>query len=206
LFITLEGVEGCGKSTQAKALYKHMLGEGIPTVLCREPGGTALGEIIRRYLKTTGSGILPITELLLFSSARAQLLSEVIYPSLEKGVTVICDRYTDSTLAYQGYGRGFDLDSIKTVNRITTGGLFPDLVIFLDLPVEIGLARKGSLKADRFEREDITFHQRVRNGYLELAKAAQQRWLLVNAQLPKKQIERIIWKRISGLLNHETDD
>jgi len=201
LFIVFEGGEGCGKSTQARALYKRVLESGILVVLSHEPGGTSLGKEARRYLKQTReSEISPLAELFLFAASRAQLVAEVIRPSLGRGVMVICDRYTDSTVAYQGYGRGLDLDAIQAVNTMVTQGLLPDLVILLDLPVEVGLARKRSVKQDRFEREDLAFHHRVREGYLKMAAADPQRWLVVDATLPKKKVEQIIWERVKRLL------
>jgi len=170
-------------------------------VLSHEPGGTSLGKKARRYLKQTRkSEISPLAELFLFAASRAQLVAEVIRPSLARGVMVICDRYADSTVAYQGYGRGLDLDVIQAVNTTATQGLLPALVILLDLPVEIGLARKGSGREDRFEREEAAFHHRVRAGYLKMAAAAPQRWLVVDATLPKRRVEQIIWERVKDLL------
>jgi len=201
LFVTFEGGEGCGKSTQARALHKRVSESGIPVILSHEPGGTPLGKEARRYLKQTGkSEISPLAELFLFAASRAQLVAEVIRPSLARGVMVICDRYADSTVAYQGYGRGLDLDVIQAVNTTATQGLLPDLVILLDLPVEIGLARKRSAREDRFEREEAAFHRRVREGYLKMAAADPQRWLVVDATLPKKRVEQIIWERVGRLL------
>ena len=201
LFVTFEGGEGCGKSTQARALHKRVSESGIPVILSHEPGGTPLGKEARRYLKQTGkSEISPLAELFLFAASRAQLVAEVIRPSLARGVMVICDRYADSTVAYQGYGRGLDLDVIQAVNTTATQGLLPDLVILLDLPVEIGLARKRSAREDRFEREEAAFHHRVRKGYLKMAAADRQRWLVVDATLPKKRVEQIIWERVGRLL------
>lgn len=201
LFVTFEGGEGCGKSTQARALYKRVSESGIPVVLSHEPGGTSLGKQARRYLKQTRkSEISPLAELFLFAASRAQLVAEVIRPSLARGVMVICDRYTDSTMVYQGYGRGLDLDVIQAINTMVTQGLFPDLVILLDLPVEIGLARKRSARKDRFESEELAFHHRVREGYLKMAAADPQRWLVVDATLPKKKVAQVVWERVKGLL------
>jgi len=201
LFVTFEGGEGCGKSTQARALHRRVSESGIPVVLSHEPGGTSLGKKARHYLKQTkDSKISPLAELFLFAASRAQLVAEVIRPSLGRDTMVICDRYADSTVAYQGYGRGLDLDVIQTVNTMATQGLRPDLVILLDLPVEIGLARKRSARKDRFEREELAFHHRVREGYLKMAAADPQRWLVVDATLPKKKVAQIIWKRVKGLL------
>ena len=201
LFITFEGGEGCGKSTQSRALYKRVLKLGIPAVLTQEPGGTSLGKEARRWLKQTGeTEISPLAELFLFAASRAQLVTKIIQPSLKSGTMVICDRYTESTMAYQGYGRELDLHSIQAVNTLATQGVLPDLVILLDIPVEIGLARKGLARQDRFEREETTFHHRVREGYLKMSASDPQRWLVIDATLPKKEVERLIWERVEGML------
>ena len=169
-------------------------------VLTHEPGGTALGNELRKALKRRrGSFISPQAELLLFAASRAQLVAELIRPALEEGKLVICDRFTYSTLVYQGYGRGLDLTAIEMVNNMATQGLKPDLVIFLDISPEQGLARKRSLK-DRFELEDLSFHRRVREGYLKMAAAEPDRWLVIDASLPKGKITEIIWDKVSRLL------
>jgi len=201
-FITFEGGEGCGKSVQAKALYKKLSTLAIPALLTHEPGGTSLGKKLGRWLKWTDDrGISSLTELLLFNASRSQLVAEVIRPNLENGIVVICDRYADSTTAYQGYGRGLDLETVKTVNDAATQGLKPDLTVLLDMPAEAGLARKKDRKHDRFEQEEIAFHQRVRNGYLRLATNDPQRWLIVDASQSKVKVEQIIWQRVSQLLS-----
>ncbi len=201
VFITFEGGEGSGKSTQARVLYKRVLQSGVPVILCHEPGGTSLGKELRRYLKQIRqTEISLLAELFLFAASRAQLVAEVIRPSLGSGTIVICDRYTGSTVAYQGYGRGLDLDVIQTVNTLVTQDLPPDLVILLDIPVEIGLARKGLARSDRFEREELAFHQRVRQGYLHMAAADPERWLVVDATLPRRKVERVIWEKVNSLL------
>lgn len=206
LFIVFEGGEGCGKSTQTRALYRHLSREGFRAVLTREPGGTALGERVRRHLKQTGeTRISPLAELFLIATARAQLVSEVIRPELEEGKTVICDRFTPSTLAYQGYGRGLDTDAIRHVNDIATDGMSPDLIVLLDMPVEEGLGRKKGKEKDRFESESMAFHTRVRRGYLDMAKADPKRWLVVDGRLPRKAIEKEIWERVSVLIGREPD-
>ena len=145
----------------------------------------------------------PASELFLIATARAQLVSEVIRPGLEEGKLVICDRYTPSTLAYQGYGRGLDLSDLRAVNDIATGGLSPDLIILLDIPVEAGLARKESREHDRFESESLAFHTRVRRGYLDMARSDPERWLVVDGRLPKKEIQEVIWDRIGPLLHRQ---
>ena len=199
LFITFEGGEGCGKSTQSRLLLKKLKQQNIPVVLTHEPGGTALGDEIREALKRRrDSFISPQAELFLFAASRAQLVAELIRPALEDGKVVICDRFTYSTLVYQGYGRGLGLTAIEMVNNMATGNLNPDLIILLDISPEQGLARKRSLK-DRFELEDLSFHRRVREGYLKMA-AGPNRWLVIDASLPKAKIAEIIWDRVSQLL------
>ncbi len=138
---------------------------------------------------------------MLFNASRAQLVNEVIKPSLKSGKVVVCDRYADSTTAYQSYGRGLDLALVKAVNEAAIQGVRPDLTILLDLPVEKGLARKKGNKPDRFEQEDTAFHRRVRQGYLELAKAEPDRWLVVDAAQSKDKIAEIIWQKVSQLLS-----
>ena len=206
LFITFEGGEGSGKSTQARALYRSLSQSTIPALLTHEPGGTPSGNKIGRWLKWAEvKDISPLTELLLFNASRAQLVSEVIRPNLKNGMAVICDRYTDSTTAYQSYGRGLDLEVVEAINNTATQGLKPDLIVLLDIPVEAGLARKRVKRQDRFEQEDISFHQRVREGYLKLAANDPQRWLVVNASQSKAKIREIIWQRVSQLLSRQGD-
>ncbi|OGN99303.1 MAG: dTMP kinase [Chloroflexi bacterium RBG_13_52_12] len=201
LFITFEGGEGCGKSSQSRLLYRRLTRLAIPVLLIHEPGVTNLGNKITRLLKWSKNiAITPAAELLLFNASRAELVTEVILPELEKGTVVICDRYADSTAAYQGYGRGLELGMVKTVNGIGTQGLTPDLTVLMDLVVEAGLARKKDKKPDRFETENISFHQRVREGYLKLAKAEPKRWLVIDAARSKEDIAGIIWQRVSKLL------
>ena len=207
LFIVFEGGEGCGKSTQTRALYRRLSKDGFRAVLTREPGGTRLGERVRRYLKQTGeTRISPLAELFLIATARAQLVSEIIRPELEKGKMVICDRFTPSTLAYQGYGRGLNTDALREVNDIATDGMSPDLIVLLDIPIEDGLGRKKSKERDRFESESLAFHARVRRGYLDMAKADPERWLVVDGRLPKKVIEKMIWEKVSVLLKREPNE
>jgi len=200
LFITFEGGEGCGKSTQSRLLLKRIERQNIPAVLTREPGGTALGNELRKALKRKGgASISPQAELFLLAASRAQLVAELIRPALQEGKVVICDRFTHSTMVYQGYGRGLDFTAIKMVNNMATRHLNPDLIIFLDTSPEQGLARKQSLK-DRFELEDLSFHRRVREGYVKMAAAEPDRWLVIDAMLPKSKIAEIIWERVSQLL------
>ena len=167
-------------------------------MLTHEPGGTLLGNKLRRWVKW-GRGVTVQTELFLFLASRSQLVTRVIRPALEKGNIVICDRYDASTFAYQGYGRGMDLDFLKNVNSFVTDGLFPDLIVLLDLSAEQGLERK-KMKLDVFEREEFLFHQKVREGYLKMAAADPERWMVIDATLPEVKIREIIWERVSQLL------
>jgi dTMP kinase len=200
LFITFEGGEGCGKSTQSRLLLQKLEQENIPVVLTHEPGGTALGNELRKVLKRKqGFCISPQAELLLFAASRAQLVAEVIRPALEEGKVVICDRFSHSTVVYQGYGRGLDLTTVDTINNLATRNLRPDLTVFLDISPEQGLVRKRSLR-DRFEQEDLTFHRRVREGYLKIGAADPDHWLVVDASLPKGSIANMIWDRVGQLL------
>lgn len=199
LFITFEGGEGCGKSTQARLLLRKLEQQGIPTILTHEPGGTALGNEIRILLKRKqGSSISPQAELFLFAASRVQLVAELVRPALQEGKVVICDRFTYSTIVYQGYGRGLDLATVSVVNTMATGNLNPDLTILLDMPSEQGLERRRSSK-DRFELEDLSFHHRVREGYLKMATAEPDRWLLIDASLAKAKIAGIIWDKVRKL-------
>ena len=177
-FITLEGIEGCGKSTQASLLCAWL---GERAVLTCEPGGTQLGRDIRTMLLEPSRGAMSeVTEALLYLADRAQHVSEVIRPALLAGRVVVSDRYVDSTFAYQGYGRGLPLDLLRSVARLATGGLQPDLTLFIDVPVELGLQRVGKRgKHDRLESERIEFHERVRQGYLKLIAEGGPRWVVV---------------------------
>jgi dTMP kinase len=184
-FITFEGGEGSGKSTQARLLAGYLKQKGYDVISTREPGGTEIGDAVRAVLlnpefREMGN----VTELLLLAASRAQNVHERVKPGLERGSVVICDRFIDSTLAYQGYGRNFDLKLLEALNRLATGGVTPDLTILLDLPAEIGLKRakaldKGEAKdgeGDRIEQEDIEFHLRLRKGFLELAEREPDRF------------------------------
>ncbi len=172
LFIVLEGVEGAGKSTQALLLSEWMEEAGVPHVLAREPGGTPVGEAIRSIVLNEGEmDMPPETELFLILGARAAFVREVVRPALEMGRVVLADRFDFSTFAYQGYGRGLDLAEVRRANALATGGLAPDLVLVLDLPVEVGMGRKGGgMGGDRIEKEGESFLRRVREGYRALAR------------------------------------
>jgi dTMP kinase len=183
LFVTIEGPEGAGKTTQAARLARFVEGRGRTVTLVREPGGTELGERLREILleRRSAGTILPRADALLFNASRAQLVDEVIRPALERGDVVIATRYTDSTLAYQGYGLGLPLDELRAVERFATGGLVPRRTVLLDIPVEVGLARKGIRERTRFESAyDRAFHERVRTGFLELARLEPARIRIVD--------------------------
>ncbi len=202
LFITFEGGEGSGKSLQTQALYRKLCRLNIPAVLIHEPGSTVVGEKLTRLLKWAQStNISPLTELMLFNASRAQLVEEVVRPALKAAKIVVCDRFTDSTIAYQGYGRKLDIGAIKNMNNLATGALKPDLTVLMDIPVDEGFARKTGQEADRFEKEAKAFHQRVRRGYLRLAAEEPERWLVIDARLSKEKIKQIVWQKVSSLLS-----
>ena len=198
-FIVFEGCDGAGKSTQARILHGRLSRQGSPVRLTHEPGGTSLGEMVRRRLKSR-SGLAPMTELLLFAAARSELVQRVIKPALGSGEIVVCDRFTASTVAYQGHGRGMDLELIDGLNEAAAPGLRPDLTVFLDVPVEVGLARKKSGFNDTFESEAAEFHQRVREGYLSLIAQDPKGWFVVDGTLDKRVTAEAIWERVQPLL------
>lgn len=201
LFITFEGIEGCGKSTQSRRLYRRLHKLAISALLTHEPGVTILGRKITRMLKwNLGVTISPLTELMLFNASRAQHVEEVIRPALNEGKAVICDRFTDSSVAYQGYGRGLDIDVVKSANRLATGGLTPDITFLLDMPVAEGMKRKQGDKPDRFESEDGGFHERVKEGYLKLAEQEPERWVVLDASQKVEVVSGIIWHKVSRLI------
>ena len=202
LFITFEGGEGSGKTLQTRALYRRLCQLAIPALLTHEPGVTSLGKKLTRLLKWAEDiDISPLAELLMFNVSRAQLVAEVIQPNLREGKVVICDRYADSTVAYQSYGRGLDLAMVGAINNVAAGGLTPDLTVLLDIPAGEGLGRKGAGRRDRFEQEEIAFHQRVREGYRKLAASEPGRWLVIDASQPKEEIGQTIWLTVSRLLS-----
>ncbi len=180
-FISLEGPDGAGKTTQLKLLSKYLDSVNCQYIITRDPGGTPLGKQIRRIVLHSEGDVSPVAELLLYQADRAQHVSEIIGPALNKGLVVLCDRYVDSTLAYQGYGRNIDLGLIRQLNEIATGGLMPELTILFDIDSEAGLSRLHPSGHDRLEREAMDFHTRVRSGYLELAKGEPHRWRVIDA-------------------------
>jgi dTMP kinase len=182
IFIVFEGPEGSGKTTQARRLATRVSAQGRDVVLTREPGGTPIGEQVRTILlDQTNCAMLPETEALLYSAARAQHVGDVIRPALERGAVVICDRFADSTLAYQGGGRGLSMDDLRAIQRLATGGLTPTLRILVDLPVEVGLRRRFGVEneVNRLDVAGIEFHRRVRSAYLEMA-ALDQSWIVID--------------------------
>ena len=199
LFVTLEGGEGTGKSTQASALADRARADGRQVVTCREPGGTALGERLRDALFASEESPSPLAELLIFAAARAQLVGEVIGPALRSGALVLCDRFADSTTAYQRYGRGVDAAVVQAVNAAATDGLTPDLTVLLDLPPRAALAR-ASGGANYMERQNTEFHERVRAGYLELAQGEPRRWLVLDAARPAEELTAEIWARLEAII------
>lgn len=207
-FITLEGPEGSGKSTQAKMMIRRLGELGIEAMYTREPGGTALGEEIRNILQHNQAGEAPCerAELLLFEASRNQLVEKVIRPALEKGTWVICDRFIDSTTAYQGYGRGLPVDDVKSIHNFTINDVSPDLTLLLDLSIETGFERIAERflelgeSADRFEQEERAFHERVRQGYLKLAAEEPDRFRTVDASQKPENVSESIWKVLQELL------
>ncbi len=229
LFIVFEGGDGAGKHTQAQALYRRLRWRGYPAILTEEPGGTLWGRMLRRWLtapqvasppdkeaqlllteKATGDealpdiilfSIAPRAEFLLFLLSRAQLVDDVIYPSLEKRKIVICSRYAPSSVAYQGYGRGLDISLIEEANKIATRGLRPDLIFLLDMPPEEGLRRKYSAgKRGPYGEKEIVFQGRVREGYRKMAADDPQTWVIIDGTQPMPRIRDLIWRRVQPFL------
>lgn len=231
LFITFEGPEGSGKSTQARLLYSQLHTRGYPVILVREPGGTRIGDLIRRIvLDLQHTEMADTTEMLLFSAARAQLVSQVIQPYLEQGGIVLCDRYADSTYAYQGYGLGRDLDELRTLTAIATGGLLPDLTIYLDLSADEGLERKRRkqdasksqptplslptelprpadprpvpVEWNRLDAREVAYHRRVADGYRKLIAQEPERWHSFDARQPIEALAEQIAHELEPWLAH----
>jgi len=203
MFITLEGPEGSGKTSQLPALGAFLREAGYDVIITREPGGTAVGDQIRAVLMNLNNvSIVPRTEILLFLAARAQHVHEVIRPALAAGKLVLCDRFGDSTLAYQGFGHQTDLDILQTLLDFSTGGLKPDLTLLVDVPVEEGMARKhhNSSEWNRLDAYDLAFHERVRQGYFALAEAEPERWLIIDATKDKDSVQQAMRSAILSRL------
>lgn len=204
-FVTLEGPDGAGKSSQAGRLAERLRERGLEVVVTREPGGTELGERVRELLLRSAAPRDALSDALLFNAARHQLVEEVIRPALERGASVVCDRFTDSTLAYQGYGAGLPLDRLRALADLATGGLRPDLTILFDLPPEEGLRRRAggaSAALTRFEsaaEHDLAFHRRVREGFLAMAAADAERWRAIDASAASEEVAAAAWAAIADL-------
>lgn len=207
LFITFEGPDGSGKTTQARLLVEYLQACGYPVIYTREPGGTEISEQIRQViLSTRNKAMQSQAEVLLFSAARAQIVAELIRPALAAGKIVICDRYADSTMAYQGYGLGLDLDALRAITRFATGGLVPALTFYVDVPAEIGLARRHRGETNRLDQKDVAYHTRVRNGYLELAKAEPQRFIVIDGTRTIDAVQQEIRARLLAELKVRRSD
>lgn len=208
LFITFEGPDGSGKTTQIKKTADKVKALGKDVVLTREPGGTALGEAVRKILlDPQQTNLADSAEVLLYAAARAQHVCQVIKPALAQGKLVLCDRFVDSSIAYQGYGRGLDLEFITSINNQATGGVVPRLTILLDLPVEQGLIRaKGVGEPDRLEGEALSFHEKVRQGYLRLCQQESNRFRLINADRGPESVFEDVWSVVCETLGGNIDE
>lgn len=202
MFITFEGIEGSGKSTQVILLSRYLKKKGYKVVVTREPGGTAFGEALRKVVLKRNERIVPLAELLVIMAMRAQHVEEVILPALKKGMIVLGDRFCDASCAYQGFGRGLDLDVIKELNRLVSKNIEPDLTILLDCNVKLGLKRKlqHATSLDRFEGETLSFHRRIQKGYLKLAKDEPERFMILNGNLSIDSTHQAIRQRVDRLL------
>lgn len=204
-FITFEGTEGSGKSTQMAILHRRLAVAKWPVVATREPGGTTLGERLRAVVLDRRCAILPAAEALLFAAARAQLVGEVLEPALRRGAVVLCDRFVDSSLAYQAGGRGLPLGEVRAIQRLAVGGVEPDLRILLDLPESVGLQRRlgEPSQVNRLDDEDGAFHARVRAMYHRLVGEAPDRWLVVDAARSEGEVATAIWEGVSHVLGDD---
>lgn len=211
MFITFEGIEGCGKTTQVKKLINYLAVEGISHISTLEPGGTDIGQGIRKILlDTNNTNLFSLTELILYAADRAQHVNEVIKPALEQDKWVICDRYLDATIAYQGFGRGLDMEIIDLLNHKATGGLLPDITILMDCPEETGIKRalernKDTSQEDqgRFEKEKMDFHHRVRQGYLALSQKYSDRYIIIDASRPINAVEEDVITALKPYIESE---
>ena len=206
-FVSFEGGDGTGKTTQIRALESYLTQRGRASLITREPGDNSLGKLIRQILLEVGEHeVAPATELFLYLADRAQHVAELIRPALDAGKIVLCDRFTDSTLAYQGYGRGIDLKLLRQLNDLADAGVRPDLTFLLDCPVALGLSRTsqrqseaGQPREDRFEREKVEFHEKIRAGFLEMARAEPTRFRVIDAA----QSVEAVWRDIQSIVERE---
>lgn len=204
VLITFEGVEGSGKSTQAERLAKRLAGLGVPCLASREPGGTEIGEAIRGILLNPHHiGMHGLTELFLYLASRNQLVREKVMPALAVGKVVVLDRFGDSSIAYQGAGRELGEKLVARLNQLATAGLKPNLTMLVDIPVKVGQGRKASGVLDRLERERVEFHERVRQGYLQVARRAPGRFKIVDGTLPADELERLVFRHLEELLKRK---
>ena len=200
LLISVEGVEGSGKSTHCRLLGQWLTARGLEVVLTSEPDGTPLGSAIRALFEQDGMPPTPLTQTFLFMAARQQHIAEVIRPALARGAVVVSDRYADATLAYQGFGGGMELETIRDLNALATCGVMPDLTILLDLDPAEGIRRISDRPLDAFEKMDMGFHRRVREGYLEIARAEKNRVVVLSAAQPKDALHAAVVRAVEGLL------
>ena len=209
MFITFEGIEGCGKTTQVRRFVKRLKRLGISLITTLEPGGTRIGRDIRKILlDPRNKNLSPFAELILYAADRAQHVEEIIKPALDEGKWVVCDRFLDATVVYQGIARGQDMELIRILNEKATQGIRPDITYLLDCPVDMGLGRalkrneaESQKGQDRFEREALDFHKAVREGYLALARENQDRFVVIDATLPKDEVEREIFQHMEPFLD-----
>jgi dTMP kinase len=203
LFISVEGVEGSGKSTHCRRLGQWLTARGLRVVLTSEPDGTPLGVGIRGVFGQDGTPPTPLTQTFLFMAARQQHVAQIIRPALERGAVVVSDRYADATLAYQGFGGGIDLETIRDLNALATDGVMPDLTILLDLDPAEGIRRISDRRLDAFEKMDMAFHRRVREGYLEIARTEKHRVVVLSAAQPKDELHAAVVRAVEGVLQKQ---
>ena len=204
MLITFEGIEGCGKSTQVDLLFDYLTRKGYNVIKTREPGGTVFGEALRDVALQKNIDVFPLSELLTIMAIRAQHVEELIMPALQDRTIVLCDRFVDASYAYQGYGRGIDLGIIETLNRLVTKGIRPNLTVLIDCAAGLGLKRKAKdhRSLDRFEKESLSFHRKIRKAYLKLADEDQRRFFVVDGKSKIGDIHRLIKEKVESLLVH----
>lgn len=202
MLITFEGIEGCGKSTQVDLLFDYLVKKGYGVLKTREPGGTAFGEALRDVALRKNLDVFPLSELLTIMAIRSQHVEEVIMPAMQDHKIILCDRFVDASYAYQGYGRGIDLGIIETLNRLVTKGIRPNLTFLIDCPAGLGIKRKSknNRTLDRFEKENLPFHRKIRSAYLKLAKEDRRRFFVVDGKARVEELHRVIREKVDSLL------